>query len=209
MLLKNTEDAVLSGACGLPWMAATNASGDTKCFWGFDHLGQIMTFLAVGKLQSAHLWWLVLSLCASQNVLDRINDSRFNIMAQTYALVLLSRLHIQNHSCSAFFCEIRNFVGTVLSCLRSKSCVVVGEAGTTATCEARLTSEWAKWPLWPLSDCSTSRMCHWPYEDHGEITSKRCKYELNTVVKHCKLHWKRITKILLLYYWKAVPTRIK
>lgn len=55
LLRKNTAEAVARGACGLPWITATNHSGNTESFWGFDHLGQVIQFLGLEKLQSAHL----------------------------------------------------------------------------------------------------------------------------------------------------------
>lgn len=51
----NTADALGNGACGLPWITATNSIGETESFWGFDHLGQLIRFLGLSKLQSAHL----------------------------------------------------------------------------------------------------------------------------------------------------------
>jgi hypothetical protein len=43
------------GACGLPWFTAYNEQGERDDFWGFDHLGQVMTYLGIGKLPLPHL----------------------------------------------------------------------------------------------------------------------------------------------------------
>lgn len=75
LLTKQTNHALQSGSFGLPWFigklnalsgfnsnrvppSATNALGETECFWGFDHLGQVTDFLdlqrvtAVGEKES-------------------------------------------------------------------------------------------------------------------------------------------------------------
>ena len=55
MLRKNTENAMAEGACGLPWFTAYNAQGERDDFWGFDHVGQVATFLGLEKLPLPHL----------------------------------------------------------------------------------------------------------------------------------------------------------
>ena len=55
LLRQNTEQAVAQGACGLPWFTAYNAQGERDNFWGFDHVGQVVTFLGLGKLPLPHL----------------------------------------------------------------------------------------------------------------------------------------------------------
>jgi 2-hydroxychromene-2-carboxylate isomerase len=50
-LKKNTQLAWKDGAFGLPWFVATNEKGDTEGFWGVDHLGQMMDFLEVKRVQ--------------------------------------------------------------------------------------------------------------------------------------------------------------
>ena len=55
LLRQNTEQAVAQGACGLPWFTAYNAQGERDDFWGFDHVGQVITFLGLGKLPLPHL----------------------------------------------------------------------------------------------------------------------------------------------------------
>jgi 2-hydroxychromene-2-carboxylate isomerase len=55
LLRQNTEQAMAAGACGLPWFTAYNAQGERDDFWGFDHLGQVITFLGLEKLPLPHL----------------------------------------------------------------------------------------------------------------------------------------------------------
>ncbi|KAI1616254.1 thioredoxin-like protein [Exophiala viscosa] len=55
LLKQNTEDAVASGAPGLPWVKAVNATGREECFFGFDHIGQVTRFLGLEKLNGPHL----------------------------------------------------------------------------------------------------------------------------------------------------------
>jgi len=33
------------GAFGIPWYECENEKGEKECFWGFDHLGQVVRFL--------------------------------------------------------------------------------------------------------------------------------------------------------------------
>lgn len=47
LLQENTAQVLAEGGFGLPWMTATNAAGETKHFWGFDHLGQVCGFLGL------------------------------------------------------------------------------------------------------------------------------------------------------------------
>jgi len=47
LLMKNTDLALADGAFGLPWFTATNEEGKTECFWGVDHLGQVIEFLGL------------------------------------------------------------------------------------------------------------------------------------------------------------------
>ena len=53
-LTQNTEEAIDSGAFGLPWFKATNSKGDVEYFWGFDHLGQVCDHLGLEKPQSGN-----------------------------------------------------------------------------------------------------------------------------------------------------------
>ncbi|MCJ1443133.1 MAG: hypothetical protein MMC23_003630 [Stictis urceolatum] len=46
---KNTDKAIADGAFGMPWYMATNAEGSTECFWGFDHLGQVLAHLGLDR----------------------------------------------------------------------------------------------------------------------------------------------------------------
>ena len=55
LLRRNTQNAIESGVCGLPWFIATNSAGEKDVFWGFDHLGQVVTFLGLGWLPSPHM----------------------------------------------------------------------------------------------------------------------------------------------------------
>ena len=55
LLRRNTEQAMAEGAYGLPWFTAYNAQGERDDFWGFDHLGQVISFLGLGKLPLPHL----------------------------------------------------------------------------------------------------------------------------------------------------------
>jgi 2-hydroxychromene-2-carboxylate isomerase len=49
ILTENTEKAFADGAFGLPWIMATNSSGQTEGFWGVDHLGLVISFLGFEK----------------------------------------------------------------------------------------------------------------------------------------------------------------
>ncbi|ODH34249.1 hypothetical protein ACO22_03142 [Paracoccidioides brasiliensis] len=44
-LIANSDKAVESGSFGLPWFECTNGRGETECFWGVDHMGQVAAFL--------------------------------------------------------------------------------------------------------------------------------------------------------------------
>ena len=48
-LSANTAEALETGAFGLPWYVCTNGQGKTECFWGFDHLGQVIHFLGLER----------------------------------------------------------------------------------------------------------------------------------------------------------------
>ncbi|SMR57405.1 unnamed protein product [Zymoseptoria tritici ST99CH_1A5] len=47
----NTQLAWEAGAFGLPWFVATNEKGEKEGFWGVDHLGQMLNFLEVKRVQ--------------------------------------------------------------------------------------------------------------------------------------------------------------
>ncbi|ERF71667.1 hypothetical protein EPUS_00656 [Endocarpon pusillum Z07020] len=44
-LKENTDRAFEGGAFGMPWFECVNRKGETEGFWGFDHLGQVVSFL--------------------------------------------------------------------------------------------------------------------------------------------------------------------
>ena len=46
-LSENTDKAMSLGAFGIPWYECENDKGETECFWGFDHLGQVVRFLGL------------------------------------------------------------------------------------------------------------------------------------------------------------------
>ena len=46
-LSENTDKAMQSGAFGIPWWECENSKGEVECFWGFDHLGQVVRFLGL------------------------------------------------------------------------------------------------------------------------------------------------------------------
>jgi len=48
-LAANTDQAMNSGALGIPWWECTNKEGKTETFWGFDHLGMATRFLEVDE----------------------------------------------------------------------------------------------------------------------------------------------------------------
>lgn len=48
-LMANTDGAFEGGAFGLPWWECTNVEGGKESFWGFDHLGQVVDFLGIGR----------------------------------------------------------------------------------------------------------------------------------------------------------------
>ena len=50
-LSDNTDEALSSGAFGLPWYKATNAKGQEECYWGFDHIGQVCDHLGLQRPQ--------------------------------------------------------------------------------------------------------------------------------------------------------------
>lgn len=50
-LSDNTDEALESGAFGLPWYKATNSKGQEECYWGFDHIGQVCDHLGLQKPQ--------------------------------------------------------------------------------------------------------------------------------------------------------------
>ena len=49
MLNGNTDLAMGKGAFGLPWFECENSKGEKECFWGVDHLGQVMLFMGLEK----------------------------------------------------------------------------------------------------------------------------------------------------------------
>ena len=51
LLTQRTEEALDSGAFGLPWFKATNSKGEVEYYWGFDHLGQVCNHLGLEKPQ--------------------------------------------------------------------------------------------------------------------------------------------------------------
>ncbi|SLM34514.1 2-hydroxychromene-2-carboxylate isomerase [Lasallia pustulata] len=57
LLIANTEKAVKDGAFGLPWFVATNSKGEKECFWGFDHLGQVVDHLGLEKPKAESGGW--------------------------------------------------------------------------------------------------------------------------------------------------------
>ncbi|KKZ63120.1 hypothetical protein EMCG_02497 [[Emmonsia] crescens] len=44
-LVANGDKAMETGAFGVPWFECTNSRGETECFWGVDHMGQMAAFL--------------------------------------------------------------------------------------------------------------------------------------------------------------------
>ena len=48
-LTANTNEALETGAFGLPWFVCTNKEGKTEKFWGVDHLGQVVDFLGLER----------------------------------------------------------------------------------------------------------------------------------------------------------------
>ncbi len=57
VLAANTQAALADGAFGMPWMVATNAKGETECFWGVDHLGQVIEHLGLRKPEAEEKGW--------------------------------------------------------------------------------------------------------------------------------------------------------
>jgi 2-hydroxychromene-2-carboxylate isomerase len=45
ILSGNTQNAIDSGAFGLPWFDCIDAYGARESFWGIDHLGRLVDFL--------------------------------------------------------------------------------------------------------------------------------------------------------------------
>jgi len=60
LLSANTQRAMDDGAFGLPWFVATKSSGQKECFWGFDHLGQVVDFLGLDRASRDHKGWSVM-----------------------------------------------------------------------------------------------------------------------------------------------------
>ncbi|KEF56373.1 uncharacterized protein A1O9_07954 [Exophiala aquamarina CBS 119918] len=54
-LKQNTETAIANGCPGLPWIVATSVEGQKEKFWGFDHLGQVASFLGLERVAGPHL----------------------------------------------------------------------------------------------------------------------------------------------------------
>ena len=48
-LMANTSVALDSGAFGLPWYQCENEKGEKECFWGLDHLAQVVEFLGLER----------------------------------------------------------------------------------------------------------------------------------------------------------------
>ena len=48
-LIDETDQALASGAFGLPWLKATNSVGQAEYFWGFDDLGQVCHHLGLQR----------------------------------------------------------------------------------------------------------------------------------------------------------------
>ena len=46
---ENSDRSMDKGAFGLPWFVATNGKGEEECFWGVDHLGQVVEFLGLDR----------------------------------------------------------------------------------------------------------------------------------------------------------------
>ncbi len=46
-LSENTDKAMQSGAFGIPWWECENERGEVECFWGFDHMGQVVRYLGL------------------------------------------------------------------------------------------------------------------------------------------------------------------
>jgi 2-hydroxychromene-2-carboxylate isomerase len=54
-LRANTQQAIATGAVGLPWIVATNVEGRVEGFWGFDRLHQISRYLRLDRRQACRL----------------------------------------------------------------------------------------------------------------------------------------------------------
>ena len=55
LLRKNTDEALASGAPGMPWMVAVNSQGKEDHFWGFDHLGLVARHLGIQSMPTSLL----------------------------------------------------------------------------------------------------------------------------------------------------------
>ncbi|KAK5173408.1 uncharacterized protein LTR77_002089 [Saxophila tyrrhenica] len=51
----NSDWAMDEGAFGLPWFVATDGEGRKECFWGVDHLGQVVEHLGLDRGKEAGL----------------------------------------------------------------------------------------------------------------------------------------------------------
>ena len=49
----NSDQAFKSGAFGIPWWECTNEKGEQECFWGVDHMGQVVEFLGLDRNKDA------------------------------------------------------------------------------------------------------------------------------------------------------------
>lgn len=56
----NTDKAYDAGAFGAPWFMCTRGDGQTDCFWGVDHMGQLSDFLGLEKPVASGGWKAVL-----------------------------------------------------------------------------------------------------------------------------------------------------
>lgn len=59
-LKANTDKAYDAGAFGAPWFMCTRSDGQTDCFWGVDHMGQLSDFLGLEKPLASGGWKAVL-----------------------------------------------------------------------------------------------------------------------------------------------------
>lgn len=49
LLKTNTDAAFESGSFGAPWFEAVNSEGETRGFWGINHLGLLIEFLGLER----------------------------------------------------------------------------------------------------------------------------------------------------------------
>jgi 2-hydroxychromene-2-carboxylate isomerase len=49
----NTAAAVEEGAFGMPWFVTQGPNGKRECFWGVDHLGQVVDALGLERPESS------------------------------------------------------------------------------------------------------------------------------------------------------------